>query len=170
MSVWPKDNSAPDATCNSGKQSASPDPKSQNLGKGRKRAGVLRRWFSYELLMQRRGPLGSRGVGGEGVAGVLSWNRQGLVTNPADPCTVSPLLLAGRRAPTVTFCLKQKCLSGKLCAHTAHRGPSLTPAPWSRVGERIECWVLAPRSSLTPPAAEPGCLPSAKRLCKTARK
>lgn len=135
MSVWPKDNSAPDATCNSGKQSASPDPKSQNLGKGRKRAGVLRRWFSYELLMQRRGPLGSRGVGGEGVAGVLSWNRQGLVTNPADPCTVSPLLLAGRRAPTVTFCLKQKCLSGKLCAHCPQRSLPDTSSMVTRGGE-----------------------------------
>jgi len=94
-------------------------------------------------------PLGSRGVRGEKMAGVLPWTRQRLVINTSAPGMVSLLLLACQQVPTVKSCLKQKCITNATPTrfpHTVHRGPSLTPALYSWVEKRNKYWVTWPHA------------------------
>lgn len=84
-------------------------------------------------------PLGSRGVRGEMMAGVLLWTWQGLVINSSAPCVVSTWLLACWQVPTVKTCLKQKCITGEIYTYCPQRSFPDTGSVVRSGRERNKC-------------------------------
>lgn len=141
-SVQPEDNSSPDASCSSGKQSSSPKPE----GRKKPESGWLLEsmpdswccWFSWIINVAS----GIRWVAEVSV--VRRWQRcypeigRGwwLILPPHAWCHHCGWQVRGY--PLSNSALSQNALQGRF-THAAHRGQTLTPALWSWVGERNKC-------------------------------